>query len=258
MTNTYNITIMKTIAYKTHKIQPNENIFDILDKYLPRLQEKSVVAIASKIVGICEGRVVKIDNKNSNQKDELIKQEAKYYLPEKHFGVMMTINHNMLVANAGIDESNTENSFSLWPKDPQKSANKIREYLVEKHKIKKLGVILTDSKTTPLRWGVTGYSISHSGFQALKNYIGTKDIYGREMHVEQLNIADSLATAASVVSGEGNEQQPIAVITDVPFVDFQERNPTKNELEELKIKMGDDIYSSLLTSVKWKKGRKKV
>lgn len=236
---------------KTHKIKPKEDLFAILDKYIPPLQENSVVAIASKIVGICEGRIIK--KESEEQKDELVKQEAEYYLPEKHFGVMMTINHNMLVANAGIDESNTENSFALWPKDPQKIVNKIREYLTKKHKIKNLGVILTDSKATPLRWGVTGYALSHSGFLALKNYIGTKDIYGREMHVEQLHIADSLATAASVVTGEGNEQQPLSVITDVPFVEFQERNPTQKELDDLKINLEDDIYSSLLTAVNWKK-----
>src|SRR5690349_17355714 len=130
---------MKITPIKTHKIQPNENLFAILDKYLPKLQEQTIVAIASKIVGICEGRVVKIE-KDKKQKDQLIKQEAEYYLPKKHFGVTMTINHNMLVANAGIDESNIENAFALWPKDPQKSANKIREYLTKKHNIKNLGV----------------------------------------------------------------------------------------------------------------------
>ena len=50
---------MNIQAIKTHKIQPKENLFAILDKYLPQLQEKSVITLASKIVGICEGRVVK-------------------------------------------------------------------------------------------------------------------------------------------------------------------------------------------------------
>ena len=59
---------MNITAYKAHKIKPYENIFEILDKYLPRLQEKNIVAIASKIIGICEGRVVKIDPQIPNQK----------------------------------------------------------------------------------------------------------------------------------------------------------------------------------------------
>jgi dihydrofolate synthase / folylpolyglutamate synthase len=245
---------MNITPIKTHKIQPKENLFEILDKYLPKLQEKSIVAIASKIVGICEGRVTK--KESVEQKDKLVKQEAEYYLPEKHLGFLLTMNHNMLVANAGIDESNSNGLLSLWPKDPQKSVNKIREYLIKKHGVKELGVILTDSKTTPLRWGVTGYALSHSGFAALNSYIGKKDIYGRKMYVEQLNIADSLATTAAVVTGEGSEQQPLAVISDIPFVNFQSRNPTQKELNNLKIKLEDDIYSPLLTGVKWKTGKK--
>lgn len=239
--------------YKTHKIQPNENLFAILDKYLPRLEEKSVIAIASKIVGICEGRVVKKVSKK--QKDELIKKEADYYLPREtnKYKTMLTINHNLIVVDAGIDESNSKNQLSLWPEDPQKSVNLIREYLIKKHKIKYLGVILTDSKLTPLRWGVTGYAIVHSGFNAINSYIGKPDIFGRIMQKEKANISDSLAAATVVVTGEGNEQQPFAIITDIPFVTFQKRNPTQKELEDLKIKMEDDIYSSLLTGVTWKK-----
>lgn len=242
---------MNIKAIKTHKIQPNENIFGILDKYLPKLEEKSIVAIASKIVGISEGRVIK--KESEEQKDSHIKQEAEYYLPEKHMGFFMTINQNILVANAGIDESNSNGLLSLWPKDPQKSANKIREYLVKKHTIKNLGVIVTDSKLTPLRWGVTGYAIAYSGFKPLRNYIGKSDIFGRKLNAEKLHIADSLATSASLTMGEGNEQRPLAIITDIPFVTFQKKNPTQKELDGLKVKPEDDIYAALLTSVKWKK-----
>ncbi len=245
---------MKVIPYKTHKITPNENIFAILDTYLPKLQEESIVVIASKIVGICEGRVVKKESKK--QKDTLIKQEAEYYLPQKRLGFFLTINHNMLVANSGIDESNSNGQLSLWPKDPQKSVDIIREYLVKKHRIKKVGVILTDSKLSPLRWGVTGYALTHSGFRAINSYVDKKDIFGQKMRVEQSNIADSLAAAAVVNMGEGNEQQPLAVIIDVPFVTFQTRNPSQKELDSLKINLKDDMFASLLTAVKWKKGKK--
>jgi putative folate metabolism gamma-glutamate ligase len=250
---------MKVTGYKTHKIKPQENLFEILDKYLPALEENSVVAIASKIVGICEGRVIKIDDteKANEQKSQLAEKEAEYFLPREfnQYGFMITINRNMLVASAGIDESNSDGYFSLWPEDSQKSANEIREYLIKKHNLKHLGIILTDSKLTPLRWGVTGFAISHSGFEALNNYIGKPDIFGREMHAEKSNIADSLATAAVAEMGEGNEQQPIAVITDAKFVHFQDRNPTQEELNNLKIKLEDDVYASLLTAVNWKKGK---
>jgi putative folate metabolism gamma-glutamate ligase len=248
---------MKVLPYKTHKIKPNENLYEILDKYLPKLEEKSVVAIASKIVGICEGRVIK--KESDEQKNELAKQEADYYLPLEYnqYGFILTINHNLLVASAGIDESNSNGYLSLWPKDPQKNVDEIRKYLVKKHKIKSVGVILTDSKLSPLRRGVTGYALTHSGFKALNSYIGKDDIFGEKMKAEQMNVADALTAAAAAVMGEGKEQQPLAVITEANFVHFQKRNPTKEELASLKISIGEDVYSSLLTGVKWKKGGEK-
>lgn len=242
---------MNITAYKTHKIQPNENLFAILDAYLPPLEENSIVAVTSKIVGICEGRVVK--KTAEDQKHELAKQEAEYYLPaeENHYGTMITITHNLLIGSAGIDESNGNNHLLLLPKNPQKSANDIREYLCKKNNRENIGVVITDSKISPLRWGVTGYSLCHSGFSALNSYIGKPDIYGHPMRMEQVNVADSLATAATLTMGEGNEQQPLAVITDLSFVSFQSRNPTEDELSLLSISLEADLYHKLLTEVPW-------
>ena len=246
---------MQVTSYKTKKIVLGDSLFEILDKYLPKkLEDKSIIAITSKIVAICEGRVEKI--KSDKQRDELAKKEADYYLPREfnQYGFMLTINRGIMVASAGIDASNGNGYYVFWPKNPQISANKIREYLVKKHKISNLGIIITDSKLTPLRWGVTGVAVAHCGFVALKNYIGEPDIFGRIMQTEKANVMDSLATAAVIEMGEGNEQKPLAVITDIDFVEFLKRNPTKKELDDLKIAIGDDVFSSMLTSVKWKKG----
>ena len=248
---------MKVTPIKTEKILPGSiSLFDLLDKYVVELREKSVVALASKVVGICEGRVVK--KTSEEQKEELAKQEADYYLPREfnQYGFMLTINRNMMVASGGVDESNGSGYYVLWPKNPQKSANEIREHLVKKFNLSEIGVIITDSKLTPLRRGVTGYAVAHSGFNALKNYIGTPDIFGRLLQAEQTNVADSLTTAAVFEMGEGNEQQPLVIIEDLISVEFQKRNPTKVELKNLKIALGDDVFSSLLTTVKWQKGKK--
>ena len=248
---------MKVTPIKTEKITPGSiSLFDVLDKYILKLEEKSVVAIASKVVGICEGRVVK--KTSEEQKEELAKQEADYYLPREYnqYGFMLTINRNMMIASGGVDESNGNGFYILWPKDPQKSANAVREYLAKKFNLSELGIIITDSKLTPLRRGVTGYAVAHSGFNALKNYIGTPDIFGRLLQAEQTNVADSLTTAAVFEMGEGNEQQPLVIAEDLISVEFQKRNPTEEEIENLKIALGDDVFSSLLTTVKWKKGKK--
>ncbi len=249
---------MLVTAIKTHKItQKDNNINTILDKYITKLPEKSVVAVTSKIVAICEGRLVM--PQPGIDKDKLAIQEAEYYLPREfnQYGFMITINQNILVASAGVDESNSNGFYTLWPINPQESVNKIREYLSNKFSVNYLGVVMTDSRTSPLRWGVTGVAISHSGFKAINSYIGKPDIFGRIMHAEKTNIADTLATSAVAVMGEGNEQQPIAVIEDIPFVKFQDRNPTDEEIKSTRIAIGDDVFSSLLTSVKWKEGNKR-
>jgi F420-0:gamma-glutamyl ligase len=117
-----------------------------------------------------------------------------------------------------------------------------------------VGVIITDSKTTPMRWGVTSIALAYSGFKSLKDYIGKEDLFGRKFQFEKLSIIDSLATSARVTMGEGSEQTPMAIISDIPFVKFQDRNPTKKELKELEITVDIDIYGPFLKNAQWKKG----
>ena len=239
---------------KTHKItQKDKDIFKILDRYVKKLSEKSVVAVASKIVAITEGRIVKI---GTIDKDELIKQESQYYLPRSQnpYNVSLTITGGALVASAGIDESNGNGYYILWPKNPQESANRIRKWLKSRFSLKNVGVIITDSRTTPLRWGVTGFSIAYSGFEPLKNYIGTKDIFGKILEFTKLSVIDNMAGATSLVMGEGNEQTPIAVIEKIPGIVFKEKNPKKKDLRKIKITIDEDLYGSFLKNVNWKKG----
>ena len=161
----------------------------------------------------------------------------------------------MVITDSVIDETNGKGYYIHWPKDQQKTANDVRKYLAKKFKLKRVGVIITDSKTSPLRWGVTGVTITHSGFAPLNDYIGTKDIFGRELKFTKSNIMDALGGAAVLVMGEGKEQTPLAIIEDVPLVNFQQRNPTAKELREVNITaLEDDLYKELLCSVKWRKG----
>lgn len=246
---------MKITVIKTHKITPNDcDLTKILDKYLLSFPENSVLAVTSKIVSITEGRFVSMCGAS---KDELIKQESQFYLPREQskYNISFAITHNMLAAAAGIDESNGNCHYILWPKDPQRSANDIRGYLKRRFLLKNVGVIITDSKTSPMRWGVTSIALAYSGFAPLKDYIGKKDLFGRKFQFEKLSIIDSLAGAASVVMGEGAEQTPLAVIDDLPFVEFQDRNPSKKELDSLKISIDEDLYGLFLKNVQWKKGK---
>lgn len=248
---------MQITAIKTHKISPNEDLFGILDKYLPKLANKTVVAVTSKIVAICEGRVVPIE---ISDKDQLIEKEAQYFLPreENPYHVSLTITHNMLAASAGIDESNGNGQYILWPKDLQKSANSIREYLVKKHKLKQVGVILTDSKTTPMRWGVTGICLAYSGFIPLHDLIGMPDLFGKPLEFTKVSVIDCLASAAILEMGETNEKTPLTILTNIKQIKFVSHNPTQKELESIKITMDKDLYGQFLKKANWKKGKSSI
>lgn len=243
-------------AIKTHKITGSDkSIFDVLDKHLTKFEDSSILCVTSKIISICEGRIKPVKD---TDKDELVETESEYFLPkeENKYGFHLTITQNLLIPAAGIDESNGNGYYILWPENPQESANEIREYLVERFNIKYAGVIITDSKTTPLRWGTTGVAIAYSGFSPLNDYIGKPDLFDREMRVTQSNVMDGLAAGAVAVMGEGQEQTPLAVISDVPHVNFKDKNPTDEEVKGLKIDLDTDVYSSILKRAPWRKGRK--
>ncbi len=243
-------------SFKTHKIKVGDDIFKNLDKYLPPLEENSVVAITSKIISITQGDVVK--NDGTVNKDELVKKEADYYIEsgdETLYGkVFLTRKNGHIVFTAGIDESNADGNFILWPRNLQVATNNIWNYLCKKHKIKNLGIIVTDSRLTPIRTGVVGFCMTWCGFKPYNEFSGKLDLFGREIKYTNVNIIEALASSATLMMGEIDEQTPLAVLTDLPFVKFQSHVPTHEELEGVIWPIEKDMYGKLLTAVKWKKG----
>lgn len=247
---------MRVTAIRTAKVQPGDNLFELLDSAITDLAEASVVVVTSKIVSLAEGNVVAFDE---TDKKDLITSEAELYLPDNmsKYGHKFTITKNTLIASAGIDESNGGGYYVLWPKDAQASANAIRQHLSERFKLANVGVVITDSTCQPLRRGATGIILAHSGFKALRNYIGQPDIFGRPFEVSQANVAGGLAAAAVVTMGEGAEQTPLAMISDVPFVEFQPRDPSADELKEINISLDEDLFAPFLKNAPWQPGHKK-
>jgi F420-0:gamma-glutamyl ligase len=246
---------MQLTAYQTDIVKSGvKSLFAVLDAALPKLGEGSVVAVSSKVAALCEGRTIPI---GSVDKDELIARESQRYLPRRlsRYNVSFTIAHDMLIPTAGIDESNGDGNYVLWPVDPQATANAVRAHLCKQHGVQDLGVILTDNCIRPMRWGVTGMAIAASGFEAVHNAIGEPDLFGRKLQFTKESIQDGLASGAALVMGEGGRRTPFVVITDVPFVTFTRRDPTAEELAELLISPEDDMYEPFLAAVDWKQGR---
>jgi F420-0:gamma-glutamyl ligase len=247
---------MNITPIKTDPItEKDTSITALIDQYITDMPEESILVVASKIVAIAEGCIVP---EGTVEKEDLVPQYADQYIPKElnALGFTLTITNNKLVASAGIDASNSNGNFVLWPKNAQHSANTIREYITKKFNRKHLGVLITDSHTMPLMWGVIGFSLAHSGFRATLNYIGKPDIFGKTMQVTHQSHTEGLAAAADVVMGGADECQPFARITDVPFVQFQDRNPTEEELDSIKVEPETDIYWPVLKNAPWKKGKR--
>lgn len=245
---------MKVTAIKTEKVTPKSTtLVALLDQSLKKFPERSILVITSKIVALAEGRVLP----HAPISEKTLRQEADYYLPgtASRYGVPITIKDNAFIARAGMDSSNTNGSISLLPKKSYATAKRIRAYLVKRFQVEAAGVIIVDSHSSPLRQGVTGVAIGWSGFEGLKGYEHAPDIFDRYF-TTHANHVDALATAASLTMGEGSEQTPIALITDIPFVRFNKSAPTPRELAYFKPKIEDDLFAPLFNFKRLKPGQK--
>jgi len=218
----------------------NEDLISFILTYVKKLPEKSILVITSKIVALSEGRTVSV--KNKKEKNKIIKQESTFAIKTKL--AWLTIKDDMIMATAGIDESNADGKLILLPGDSFTLADSLRKKLIKKFKVKKLGIIITDSRTFPLRAGIVGVALGYAGFHGLRDYRGTKDIFGRVLKMSRTDVADSLATSAVLCMGESKEQTPIAVINNAP-VEFVEKINKK----ELIINLKDDLYLPLFRRI---------
>lgn len=225
---------------KARIFQEGDDLFTFITKYFKKIPEKSVVVITSKIVALAEKRTAVA--LNDKAKEKLIRRESEFAIPTKY--VWLTVKDGMVMASAGIDESNAKGKLILLPKDSFKTARVLRNKLRRKYGVRRLGVLISDSWTIPLRTGVTGVALGYAGFRGVKDYCGKPDIFGRKFKFSRTDVADSLATAAVLVMGEGNEQQPLAIIEGAP-VEFCDRVNRK----ELHIDIKEDMYRPLFSKL---------
>lgn len=187
-----------------------------------------VVAVAQKIVSKAEGRIVRlatveprpeaVDIAARANKDprvvELILRESRRVVRVTPGVIITEHNTGITLANAGIDRSNlpgSDEAALLLPEYPDASAARLRARLQQAFGVQ-LGVIVTDSIGRPWRLGTVGTAIGSAGVQALNDLRGTRDLFGRELQVSEVAVADSLAAAAVLVMGEAAEGTPLVLI----------------------------------------------
>lgn len=237
-------------------VPPQDDLRAVLAEALPEtIPERSVLVVRSKVVAISEGRCVPIPAGAdvAQLRHKLAQQEASMYVPKDDTAPharLFTIVHGTLISSAGIDQSNGDGHLILWPKDPMAAARTWRAHVQTLRSVAELGVIISDSHSTPLRNGALGLCIGYAGVRAQRDYRGIGDIFGRKLQFERLNLVDSLAAAANVVMGEGNECTPLALVTDVPGVVWSDAESADPVLG-LHVAMEDDVFAPFLTRAPW-------
>lgn len=222
---------------KTRIFKEGEDLAAFILEHLKRVPERSVLAVTSKIVALAEGRTAPRGGKR--RKEKIIKEESEWAFRAKH--VWLTMKDGMLMANAGVDESNARGALVLLPKDSYKAAASLRRRLQKELKVKKFGILITDSRTLPLRVGVIGIALGYAGFRGVKDYRGAPDLFGRRFRFSRGNTADGLAAAAVLAMGEGRERTPLALVADAG-IKFSNAAPGK----EIIIPGADDMYRPIL------------
>lgn len=238
-------------------VPPKDDLLSVLGDVLPpELPEKSVMIVASKVVSIWQGRCVPIPEDASEAerlKQTLIKEASEYYLLSRggaQFPRTWTIAEGTLVGSAGIDRSNGDDHFILWPEHPDVAAEALLAHIKHVRPVTNMGVVIVDSNSTPLRNGTVGTALGYAGFVPVRDYRGTPDLFDRTFLSERLNIAETLASAATLVIGEGSESTPLAIATDLPDIDFDDSR-TKGAFLSHRVSLKEDVFAPLLNVHPW-------
>jgi len=232
---------MKATAIHTPVFKEGEDLPAFIAGHIPSVKERTVVAVSSKLTGLWKKCTVAY--KNAAQKEKLIIEESQAALKTKL--AWLTVKNGMIMTNSGIDESNANGKLILLPQDCYVVAGELRTALRALWNVQNLGIIITDSMILPLRAGVVGAAVGYAGFRGVKDLRGKEDLCGRKLKTTLVDLADALASTATVLMGEANEQRPLCVIEEAPVEFAEEINP-----QELKYPPEDDLYGPLLKAVK--------
>jgi coenzyme F420-0:L-glutamate ligase/coenzyme F420-1:gamma-L-glutamate ligase len=194
------------------------------------LVDRDIVVVTSKIVSKAEGSVVELDDVDPSPfaddfaarwgKDprlvETVLRQARRIVRMSGPLLITETHHGFVCANSGVDESSSgaPGRAVVLPIDPDASARRMRDRFAE------LGVdvavIVSDTFGRPWREGQTDVAIGLCGINPIADYIGQRDPHGHEFRVQQLCVADELASAAELVKGNLS-RVPVAVIRGLPW-----------------------------------------
>jgi coenzyme F420-0:L-glutamate ligase/coenzyme F420-1:gamma-L-glutamate ligase len=189
------------------------------------IERGDVVVVAQKIVSKAEGAVVRLDEvtpspmasqwaaetaKDPRVVEVILRQSRRIVRMDRGILIAET-RHGFVCANAGVDASNVEPGFvTVLPEDLDASAERLRAALSESQRCP-VGVIVSDTFGRAWREGVVNVALGVAGLQALLDYRGGSDRYGRPLTSTVIALADELAGAAEIVMRK-SAGTPVAIV----------------------------------------------
>ncbi|HWY33549.1 MAG TPA: coenzyme F420-0:L-glutamate ligase, partial [Nitrosopumilaceae archaeon] len=226
---------LEIIPVKIDKeIEQNDDISELilLSTSKPEIKNGDILIVTQKIISKQEGRIVQLSaitpsllatgigseyGKNPQVVQKILDESKRIVRLNDGVIISETI-HGFVCANAGVDESNVKRGYvTLLPKDANASAQKLRESIMKKTG-KNVAVIVSDTFGRPFRMGQTNCAIGLAGISAIADYIGTKDSFGRVLHVTEIAIVDEVCSASELVMGK-SLNIPITIVRNYKFSD---------------------------------------
>ena len=197
-----------------------------------QIHPSDVIVVAQKIVSKAEGNLLDLSTvqpsslaetiAKTSGKDprhvEAILRESASIVRMRGAHIIVETPHGFVCANAGVDRSNVgkNDSVVLLPVDPDKSAKRIQHRIIELTGAN-VGVIVSDTFGRAWRNGQVNVAIGVAGLSPIVDYRGTSDMFGNQLNVTQIAIADELASAAELVMRK-SDRIPVAIIRGVNYV----------------------------------------
>jgi len=196
------------------------------------IQSNDIIVIAQKIVSKAEGNLIDLLTVHPSSlaetiaktsgKDprhvEVILRESTSIVRMRGPHLIVETAHGFVCANAGVDRSNVgkEDSVVLLPKDPDKSAKMIQRRITQLTGVN-VGIIISDTFGRAWRNGQVNVAIGVAGLSPIVDYRGTQDMFGNQLNVTQIAMADELASAAELVMRK-SDRIPVAIVRGVKYV----------------------------------------
>ncbi len=195
------------------EIRPGDDLATLIAG-LVALLDGDVVVVTQKIVSKAEGRMVRIDPDEPDDRMRIIESESVRVLRRRGDLVISETRHGFICANAGVDLSNVEHGWAaLLPEDSDRSARRIRDGL-RAATGREVAVVVSDTFGRAWRKGVVDVAIGCAGLAAVVDLRGTADAMGRDLVATEVCVADEVASAAELVMGKASSV-PVAVVRGI-------------------------------------------